>query len=108
MKANSTQMEVIILTGTSFSASQFSDKKEAANTPVRSEKERLTEACWNGLLPEILPEICEQMPAGKKMYLWEIKEADAFIELELGELQGDTDRYFSINPYWFVPEQPLS
>ena len=28
MKANSTQMEIIILTGTSFSANQFSDKNE--------------------------------------------------------------------------------
>ena len=101
-------MEVIILTGTSFSASQFSDKNEAASKPGRSEKEILTEACWNGLLPEILPEICEQIPAGKKIYLWEIKEADAFIELEMGELQESTDRYFSINPYAFIPEQPLS
>jgi hypothetical protein len=108
MKAISTQMEVIILTGTSFSASRFSDKNEAANKPARSEKEMLTEACWNGLLPEILPEIVEQIPAGKKMYLWEIKEADTFIELELGELQEDTDQYFSINPYSFVPRQPLS
>ena len=108
MKANSTQMEVIILTGTSFSANQFSDRKEAPSKPARSEKEMLTEACWNGLLPEILPEICQQMPEGKKMYLWEIKEADTFIELELGELQEDTDLYFSINPYSFVPRQPLS
>ncbi len=108
MKANSTQMEIIILTGTSFSASQFSDKNEAASKPGRTEKEILTEACWNGLLPEILPEIVEQIPAGKKIYLWEIKEADAFIELELGELQEDKDRYFSINPYSFIPEQALS
>ena len=83
MKANSTQMEILILTGTSFSASQFSDKNEAASKPGRTEKEILTEACWNGLLPALLPEICEQIPEGKKIYLWEIKEADAFIELEL-------------------------
>ena len=108
MKANSTQMEILILTGTSFSASQFSDKNEAASKPDRTEKEKLTEACWNGLLPALLPEICEQIPEGKKIYLWEIKEADAFIELELGELQEDKDKYFSINPYAFIPEQPLS
>ena len=34
--------------------------------------------------------------------------ADAFIELELGELQEDKEKYFSINPYAFIPEQPLS
>ena len=66
MKANSTQMEILILTGTTFSAGKFSDKNEAASKPGRTEKEILTEACWNGLLPEILPEICDQIPAGKK------------------------------------------
>ncbi len=108
MKANSTQMEILILTGTTFSAGQFSDKNEAASKPGRTQKEILTEACWNGLLPEILPEICDQIPAGKKIYLWEIKEADAFIELELGEFQENKDNYFSINPYAFIPAQPLS
>jgi len=108
MKANSTQMEILILTGTTFSASRFSDKNESAGKPERSEKEMLTEACWNGLLPALLPEIVEQIPEGKKMWLWEIKEADAFIELELGEMQEDKDRYFSINPYAFIPVQPLS
>ena len=108
MKANSTQMEIIILAGTSFSASQTSDKPEATSKPARTEKEILTEACWNGMLPEILPEVFVQMPVGKKMYLWEIKEADTFIELEMGELQEDKEKYFSINPYAFIPEQPLS
>ncbi|MEP7277794.1 MAG: hypothetical protein ABI813_04050 [Bacteroidota bacterium] len=108
MKANSTQMEIIILTGTSFSAGQLSDKNEAANKPASSEKEMLTEACWNGMLAQMLPELCEQIPDGKKMYLWEIKEADTFIELELGEFQQDEDKYFSINPYSFIPAQPLS
>jgi hypothetical protein len=108
MKANSTQMEIMILTGTSFSAGQITDKNEAAAKPGRTEKEILTEACWNGLLTEMLPEIIEQIPSGKKMYLWDIKEADAFIELELGELQEDKDKYFSINPYAFIPAQPLS
>ena len=108
MKANATQMEVLILTGTSFSANQLSDKNEPGTKPGRSEKEMLTEACWNGLLPAMLPELCEQLPANKKIYLWEIKEADAFIELEIGELQEDKDKYFSVNPYAFLPEQPLS
>ncbi len=108
MKANSTQLEILILTGTTFSANQFSDKNEGSSKPGRTEKEMLTEACWNGILPSVLPEICEQIPAGKTMYLWEIKEADAFIELELGELQEEKDKYFSINPYAFVAEQPLN
>jgi hypothetical protein len=108
MKTNSTQMEVLLLTGTSFSASQLSDKSEQAPKPSFSEKEKLAEACWNGLLPEMLPELCEQIPAGKKIYLWEINEADAFIDLEFAERPEEKDQYFSINPYVFTQAQPLS
>jgi len=107
MKATYTQMEILLLTGTTFSASQFSDRNEADHNG-RTEKEILTEACWNGVLPSLLPEICEQVPAGKKMYLWDIKEADAFIELEMGEMQEDKDKFFSINPYSFIPELALN
>ncbi len=38
MKANSTQMEILILTGTTFSAGQISDKNEAASNPVVQKK----------------------------------------------------------------------
>ncbi len=109
MKANSTQMEIMILTGTHFSASQAAEKTGDENAkPGRSDKEILTEACWNGMLGEILPELCEKIPEGKKIYLWDIKEAEAFIELELGEYEEDREKYYSINPYSFITEHPLS
>ncbi|HTL07744.1 MAG TPA: hypothetical protein VL307_05785 [Chitinophagaceae bacterium] len=107
MKANYTQMEILLLTGTSFAAKQFADRNET-DSNGRTEKEILTEACWSGVLPSLLPEICEQIPAGKKMYLWDIKEADAFIELEMGEMQEDKDKFFSLNPYSFIPELALN
>jgi hypothetical protein len=108
MKTNSTQLEIIVMTGTSFATRQFSPKKDGQDEQTPAGMETLKEAFWNGLLPELLPEICEQIPAGKKMFLWDIKEADTFIELEMGEQKENTDRYFSINPYTFLPEHPLS
>lgn len=108
MKANSTQLEIIILTGTSFAAKQFSERGGETGQPQRTGREMLTEACWNGLLPEMFPEICEQLPADKKIFLWSIKDAESFIELELGEQEGGMERYFSIDPYAFIPEVPLS
>ena len=105
MKANSTQMEILILTGTSFSASQLQDKNEAAGKPNLSEKEKLTEACWNGLLKDILPEVFLLSGPAAKLYLWQMREAAHFFALEMGEQPSDIDYYFSIDPYCFMDIQ---
>jgi hypothetical protein len=37
-----------------------------------------------------------------------VKEANSFIELDLAEVPGETDKYFSINPYSFLQTQFFS
>jgi hypothetical protein len=108
MKANSTQQEILLMTGTRFSARQCCEKNDATNPKQLTEKEQLEEACWNGLLKEMLPELCEQPSGFKKLYLWQIREAGSFIELELGDVPGEKERYLSIDPYSFLPVQTLS
>ena len=73
-----------------------------------TEREQLEEACWNGLLQEMIPEICEQTEGNKKLFLWQIKEGNSFIELELGEIPEQKDNHFSIDPYSFAHLQLLS
>ncbi len=108
MKTNSTQKEILLITGTSFSSRQFCETADGLNYNHLTEKEKLEVACWNGLLPEMLPEIFEQAPFSKKLYLWEIKEGASFIDLELGERHLKLDEQFSIDPYSFMPLQVLS
>ena len=105
MATKSTQQEILLITGTTFSAQQFIEKDSSGNNKNFTEREKLEEACWNGLLPYMLPEICNQSENGQKIYLWQIKEADAFIELELSEFPEATDKYFSIDPYDFMSEK---
>jgi hypothetical protein len=94
------------MTGTSFSAKQYLGRDEVAKVDF-TEKEHLEEACWNGLLQEIMPEIYQ--PEGNhKLYLWQVKEGNSFIELELGEAPEEKDSRFSIDPYAFVHLQCLS
>ena len=104
MKRNSTQQEILLLTGTNFTSRQWSAKDDATSANL-SEEEKLEEACWNGLLPEMLPELCSQMNGKKKLYVWQIKEAASFLELELGEYPDEKDNYFSIDPYSFLAER---
>jgi hypothetical protein len=108
MKTNSTQQEILLMTGTDFSARQCCEKNDTGNQHNLTEKEQLEEACWNGLLKDMLPELCEQPGGGKKLYLWQIKEGSSFIELELGDVPVEKEKYFSIDPYSFMPVQVFS
>jgi hypothetical protein len=102
MKKISTQQEVLLLTGTNFSSRQWSTKDETPSKKLTDE-EKLEEACWNGLLPEMLPEIfADTITPEKKLYLWQIKEGASFLEVEMGEYPEAKDNYFSIDPYSFL------
>jgi hypothetical protein len=108
MAANYTQQEILLVTGTSFSCGKFHETSDGLSYNHLSEKEKLEVACWNGLLPAMLPEIFRQHSINKKLYLWEIREASSFIELELGEQYMEFEKEFSIDPYSFLPLQILS
>ncbi len=108
MKTNSTQQEILLVTGTSFSLREFCQTSDGLNYNHLTEKEKLEVACWNGLLPDMLPEIFVQHSVNKKLYLWEIREGSSFIELKLGEINLELERQFSIDPYSFLSMQILS
>jgi hypothetical protein len=106
MKPTSTQQEILLLTGTNFSA-RHSFEKDDKDKMFLTEKEQLEEACWNGLLKDMLPEICEQV-YGNKLYMWQVWKTNSFIEIELGEIPEEKEKYYSIDPYSFLPEYFLS
>ena len=108
MKTNSTQQEILLVTGTSFSSREFCETSDGLNYNHLTEKEKLKVACRNGLLPDMLPEIFEQHSVNKKLYLWEMREGSLFIELKLGEIYLELEMQFSIDPYSFLPMQILS
>lgn len=101
MNTTTTQQEILLVTGTSFSAAQW-EKKDGQDDSL-TERQRLEEACWNGMLREILPEIYEKTSG--TMYLWKVKEGASFIELELGESPVTIESVSSIDPYAFLPHQ---
>lgn len=108
MEAQYTQQEILLFTGTSFTTGAFCETPAEAIHVELTEKEKLEVACWNGLLPSMLPEIFRQFSANKKLYLWEIREGESFIELELGEKYIEFEKRFSLDPYMFLPLQSLS
>jgi hypothetical protein len=102
MKTNSTQQEILLMTGSRFSARELAGKNEADKNTL-SAAEQLEDACWNGLLDEMLPEIVQKTEEGKELFLWHIRHCRSFLEIELSESPSVIDREFSIDPYFFIP-----
>ena len=108
METNYTQQEILLMTGTSFTSGYLCQNDDSTNKDGLTEKERLEEACWNGLLQAMLPEIISKTANGGLLYLWQIKEAASFLELDLSEAPGAIDRQYSIDPYSFLPTKSYS
>ena len=101
------QIEILLVTGTTFSAGNWVGK-EADPPGQLSESERLQEACWNGLIKTMLPEIWVDPPDGGTLYLWEVREAQSFLTLELSEVPLPIGPAHSITPDNFLSQQNLN
>ena len=104
MKTDYRHQEILLLTNTSFSGKAWLTKNELKESNQLSQKEQLSQACWNGLLPEIMPEFFANI-FDKSLILWEVNEANAFIALEYGEFIRSPEKNCSVNPYVFMDIQ---
>lgn len=107
MKPKSIQQEILLITGTKFSERQWAEKLVEDKNNL-SAIEKLEEACWNGMLDEMLPEVVEKTIEGKKLFLWHIRQCRSFLEIELSDNSPVIERSSSIDPYFFVPAIILS
>jgi len=83
-------------------------KDDQGKADQYTEKEQLEDACWNGLLQEMLPEAYAKTEHSGMLYLWQIREAAFFLELEIGEFPAAIDKYYSIDPYSFLETKTFS
>jgi len=107
MKTNSTQQEILLFTNTKFCSRPWCDQYEPGLTQKLSDKEKLEEACWRGLITDMMPEICERT-YDASITLWEINKADSFLDLQYGEFPKQIEKELSVNPYVFMGIQNFS
>ena len=97
------QLELLLLTDTHFSSKQFCGKYDTGNKNNSAKYKSLEEACWNRLFPELLPELYR-----KALILWKVTQAEHFLELEYSVQPEQKERFFSVNPYFFLGSRLLS
>jgi hypothetical protein len=104
METDFTQIEILLNTDAHFLAKDWCPKNDADKPDTRSEKEKLEEACWNGVLREIMPELFETENS-KNLTLWKVRDMGSYFELDLASYPAATDKYNSINPSLFLAVQ---
>ena len=105
MKDTFTQQEVLLMTSTGFASRQYTARDMPDISKNLPANEQLKDACWNGLLKEMLPEIFTFNDPALKLYLWQVREASHFLALEMSEYPGDVSKLLSIDPYRFMEVQ---
>ena len=97
------QQEILVVTDSSFVRRGLYQNDHFANNkqPATSAADKFEEACWNGLLRDWLPGINHNSD-GKKLFLWKVFVANAFVGVELSEVPSDIKGRQSLNPYQFL------
>lgn len=102
MKKIITNLEILLETGSSFFKRDWCELSGNTNDKKLSQKEQLIKLCWNGMLKEMIPEICETEPGKKPLTLWEINESGNLLDLRFGDFDREMNDEWSINPYVFL------
>ena len=106
MKQKYVQQEIIFFINNKFSQNLLCEKRESKDKPALSAREQMAEACWNGLLADLLPEISIKAE-NKLLTIWEVQEAQNSFLLQLGTLSVVAAED-SLNPYRFLNEVRLN
>lgn len=99
MKRVSTNQEILLLPRSNFFQRDWCELNSYKDSKKLSQKEQLIQLCWNGMLKEMIPEICESEPGKKPLILWEICESDNLLNLRYGDFDQQMNNEWSISPY---------
>ena len=106
MKQKAINHEVLLLTRTSFSKKQFSPKN---NNPADDFYcSNLQNACWNGFVFDILPDIIKSPSEKGSGHTWEVVPGENFVEAKIGTASYDVEKRMSLNPHLFLSKKNIN
>ncbi len=98
MKKTSTNQEILLNANCSFFKRDWCELNSSKQNKALSQKEQVIQLCWNGIIPELLPELY-YMLGNKQLTLWEINESGCLVDLRYGEFDMHMNDEWTINPY---------
>jgi hypothetical protein len=82
METDTTVQELLLNVNSSFCKREWSEKKDGKQQTL-SATERLKTLCWDGMIPELLPEICVKQN-NRPLILWEMMGLSNILHLKMG------------------------
>ena len=103
MSTVSIQKEILVVTSSKILSEELNRIRiQKSDIPEDSFQEELQEACWNGLLDEMLPIMIRSGKKDLHFFLWEIFIGEKTVCAELSEGPFIHDSFHSVNPYVFL------
>ncbi|HMK27440.1 MAG TPA: hypothetical protein VK483_15515 [Chitinophagaceae bacterium] len=101
MNPQNINQEILLFIGTSFANRKLCDteNKEARSITTH---EKLENACWDGLLGELLPDLAGATRSKAEGIIWKIITADNFLCINMGAYNKPVMGESSIDPYCFI------
>ena len=99
----------MIFTNTSLSQKVLCETDNNDKNENMSQAEKLEQACWDGLLREMFPEIIDSgSKLSPKMFIWGIHPGKSYLHIDMTDSPGIIDFERSVDPYLFLPELNLN
>lgn len=107
MPHKSQLQEIVIVSSSRFASREYVEKSSGSQEETKKQPKRdtLKDACWNGMLKDILPELFLHFSKDNNLFLWQMRECRNVFTVELADVPGDLDFQASIDPYCFMELQ---
>jgi hypothetical protein len=103
------QQEILLIKDSSLSRRTFVDVGPNPYGRPMTTSEQLEEYCWNGMLEAFVPGLVDCCaPCGKKLFLWQVVQAQSFLHIDLCLQPLSVSRCHSVDPYLFMKELILN
>lgn len=102
MKNNNSQLEILLVASTSLTRREMCEKEAPEENSALSVEEQLEQACWDGLLYNLLPEIMQSPIPCRKYFIWHIRQGQSLLQIQLSDSAILMETQDSIDPWLFL------
>lgn len=96
--------ELLLFSNTVFSQKQIVGKGNKEE-PTKTFWKKLEDACREGIIPELLPEVVSYTFCNKKIVSWEMLPGKCFVHISSVHSSLNMEGHYSINPHIFISRQ---
>lgn len=106
METETAIQELLLNVNSSFCKREWSEISGEKQQQTQSSAERLKTLCWNGMIPELLPEVCIKQN-NRPLILWEMMGLTNILHLKMGGYSERLDPEYALHPYLILDNNAL-